>query len=59
MKTLLDAAGIKSYYAIINSDDSVINFDEDFPKMGGNHAILMIPTEKTISGWKILHKNSI
>jgi hypothetical protein len=46
MKTLLDAAGIKSYYAIINSDDSVINFDEDFPKMGGNHAILMIPTEK-------------
>ena len=45
MKTLLDAAGIKSYYAIINSDDSVINFDEDFPKMGGNHAILMVPTE--------------
>ncbi len=46
MKTLLDAAGIKSYYAIINSDASIINFDEDFPRMGGNHAILMVPTEK-------------
>lgn len=46
MRTLLTAAGIPSYYAVINDDDSVINFDKDFPKMAGNHAILMIPTEK-------------
>ncbi|MCW3168342.1 DUF3857 domain-containing protein [Chryseobacterium sp. 09-1422] len=46
MKTLLDEAGIPSYYAIINSNSSPVSFDVDFPKMGGNHAILVIPTEK-------------
>ena len=45
MKTLLDEAGIKSYYAIINSNSSAISFDKDFPKMTGNHVILFIPTE--------------
>lgn len=46
MKTLLDAAGIKSYYSIINSNTSPVSFDKDFPKMSGNHVILTIPTEK-------------
>ncbi|MCA6065730.1 DUF3857 domain-containing protein [Chryseobacterium sp. RG1] len=46
MKTLLDEAGIPSYYCKINSDSSPVSFDKDFPKMGGNHIILMIPTEK-------------
>ena len=46
MKTLLDEAGIKSYYAIINSNSSSISFDKDFPKMAGNHVILVVPTEK-------------
>ena len=46
MKTLLDAAGIKSYYSVITSDETPQSFDPDFPKMGGNHVILMIPTEK-------------
>lgn len=46
MKTLLNEAGIKSYYAIINSNTSPISFDKDFPKMGGNHVILVVPTEK-------------
>jgi len=46
MKTLLDEAGIPSYYCKINSDSSPISFDKDFPKMGGNHIILMVPTEK-------------
>ena len=46
MRTLLTAAGIPSYYAIIYNDDSVINFDKDFPKLDGNHVILMVPTEK-------------
>lgn len=46
MKTLLDEAGIKSYYAIINSNSSPISFDKDFPKMAGNHVILTVPTEK-------------
>lgn len=46
MKTLLDEAGIPSYYSVINSGSSIESFDPDFPKMGGNHVILMVPTEK-------------
>ena len=46
MKILLDEAGIPSYYCKINSANSSVSFDEDFPKMGGNHIILMVPTEK-------------
>lgn len=46
MKTLLNEAGIPSYYSVINSSSSQVSFDPDFPKMGGNHAILMVPTEK-------------
>ncbi|MFY7816123.1 MAG: DUF3857 domain-containing protein [Chryseobacterium taeanense] len=46
MKTMLDEAGIPSYYCKINSASSPVSFDKDFPKMGGNHIILMVPTEK-------------
>lgn len=46
MRTLLTAAGIPSSYAVIYNDDSVISFDKDFPKLSGNHVILMVPTEK-------------
>ncbi|WP_394667160.1 DUF3857 domain-containing protein [uncultured Chryseobacterium sp.] len=46
MKTLLDEAGIPSYYSVINSGSSPVSFDKDFPKMGGNHVILMVPAEK-------------
>jgi len=45
MKTLLDEAGIPSYYCVINSGISHTSFDKDFPSMGGNHAILMVPAE--------------
>jgi len=46
MRTLLKAAGIKSYYCRIKDDRSVQKYDENFPKMFGNHVILMVPTEK-------------
>lgn len=46
MRTLLNAAGIPSYYAVIYSDDSVRSFDRDFPKLSGNHVVLMVPTEE-------------
>lgn len=46
MKVLLDEAGIPSNYCVINSGDSQLTFDPEFPKMGGNHVILMVPTEK-------------
>jgi hypothetical protein len=46
MKTLLNEAGIPSHYCVINSSSSQVSFDPEFPSMGGNHAILMVPTEK-------------
>lgn len=46
MKTLLNEAGIPSNYCVINSGSSPVSFDPEFPAMGGNHAILMVPTEK-------------
>lgn len=46
MKTLLDEAGIPSYYCKVYSGSSQVSFDPNFPKMGGNHIILMVPTEK-------------
>lgn len=46
MQTLLAAAGIPSYYSIIWSNPSSVSFDKDFPKMAGNHVILVVPTEK-------------
>lgn len=46
MKTMLEAAEIPSYYCKIKDDASVQTFDKDFPKMGGNHIVLMVPAEK-------------
>lgn len=46
MRVLLKAAGIPAYYAIIYSDFTPKKFDQDFPKMAGNHIVLMVPTEK-------------
>ncbi|ROH95066.1 DUF3857 domain-containing protein [Chryseobacterium cucumeris] len=46
MRILLNEAGIPSKYCVINSSSSQVSFDPEFPSMGGNHAILMIPTEK-------------
>lgn len=45
MRTLLEAAGIPSYFSVIYDDRSEISFDKDFPKLSGNHAILMVPAE--------------
>ncbi|MBW8358401.1 MAG: DUF3857 domain-containing protein [Weeksellaceae bacterium] len=46
MRTLLEAAGIPSYFSVIYNDSSEMSFDKDFPRLSGNHAILMVPTEK-------------
>lgn len=48
MRTLLEAAGIKSYCSLIYLDDTERSFDKDFPKLGGNHMVLMVPSEKDI-----------
>ena len=46
MKTLLDAAGIKSYFAVIYDGRTEQRYDKNFPELSGNHAILVVPTEK-------------
>jgi hypothetical protein len=42
-KTLLDAVGIPSYYTILYSSEREMDFDKDFSRLQGNHAILGIP----------------
>ena len=46
MRTLLSAAGIHSYFSVIYDGDSEQTFDKDFPRLSGNHAVLMVPTEE-------------
>lgn len=46
MRTLLAAAEIPSYFCVINSNTSAKIYDPNFIELSGNHAVLMIPTEK-------------
>ncbi|WP_417427646.1 DUF3857 domain-containing protein [Halpernia sp.] len=46
MRTLLQVAGIKAYFCVLNDNASAKSYDQDFTELSGNHAILMIPTEK-------------
>lgn len=45
-RTLLEAAGIKSYYAKIYDGETERKFDKNFPKPNSNHIILYVPTEE-------------
>lgn len=46
MRTLLAAAGIDSYYAVIYDDRSEQKFDPAFPELNGNHVVLLVPAEE-------------
>lgn len=46
MKALLKAAGIKSYYTLVNSGGSFPQLIEDFPSHQFDHAILCVPMQK-------------
>ena len=46
MKALLKAAGIKSYYALVNSGGDFPQLIQDFPSHQFDHAILCVPMEK-------------
>lgn len=50
MRALLKAVDIESYFTLVNGSwSSKYYFDPEFPRMGGNHAILSVPNEgKTI-----------
>ena len=43
MKSLLDVAGIESYYCLVRAGDDTPNIDKDFVASQFNHAFLMLP----------------
>lgn len=45
MRTMLEAAGIKSYFCVINDNPTAKIYDPNFIELSGNHAVLMVPTE--------------
>lgn len=45
-KSLLDAAGIKSYYTLIRAGRNVSETQPDFPSNSFNHVILCVPVDK-------------
>jgi hypothetical protein len=47
-RVLLKKIGIPSYYAIVNGDDDIIDIDEQFVCLQGNHVILAIPINQEI-----------
>lgn len=42
-RALLKAAGVESYYTVIQAGNGKIDFEQDFAGLQGNHAILTIP----------------
>ncbi len=46
MKTLLDIAGVKSYYCLVRAGDDSPNIDKSYVCSQFNHAFLMLPIEK-------------
>lgn len=48
-RTLLKAVGVDSYYTVIYGDDVSRNLDKDFVSMQGNHVVLAIPNNNTLT----------
>ena len=48
-KSLLDAIGIPSYYTVLYADETEKDFDKNFSKLEGNHAILGVPNGDEIT----------
>lgn len=44
-KALLDEVGVESYYTVIYGDNELMNIDQSFSSLQGNHVILSVPNE--------------
>jgi hypothetical protein len=50
-KSLLSVAGIESNYCVVNGSTEIIDIEQEFPSMQGNHVILNIPQEGDTDIW--------
>ncbi|SDG54302.1 DUF3857 domain-containing protein [Psychroflexus sediminis] len=50
-KALLSAVGVESIYCVVTAGDEIINIEEEFSSMQGNHVILTIPQENEENIW--------
>lgn len=57
MMSLLNLAGIKSYYTLIYADENPVKPISDFPENQFNHVILMIPFENDTTWLECTNKN--
>lgn len=50
-KALLSAVGIESTYCVVTAGNEIVNIEEEFSSMQGNHVILNIPQEGEDDIW--------